>query len=533
MSFTSCPNDNSIGPSVQGCRNDFDFTLKFERIFFTILPSTLFILLSIPRIIVLVRRPTVVGGINLQCIKLVAIIIYSILQLANLVLSSLVTTRAMDLSIVSSAVSLIAALCMLGLSFFEHSRSPRPSVMLNTFLISTILFDAAQVRSLWLSAHTFREITIARIFTAAAVWKIVLILSESWQKLQWLRWNRKDHSPEETSGVFGLATFSWLNPLFISGYKKVLAVPDLFPLDKSLSVEALQETSRGIEPERYQGRNHGLARALGSTLVVPLLMPVAPRIALLALVFCQPFLLEALLNNLGESETNQIANRGYGLIGATLIIYTGIPIANALYWYFQERLLCMIRAYLAAEVYRKTIQAKVSTTDNLAALTLMSADIERVRMGLMEFHEFWANPIQAGLACWLLQKKLGASFAVPIVVIALCVASSTVLMRYIGPRQLAWMQKIQKRIGHTANVVGNMKHLKISGLECPVEDAINELRQEELRVGGRFRWFLVVSVGIGFTPVLLAPVVTLAVTSRNLDVTTIFTSISRCRRSFN
>ncbi|OHW98365.1 ABC transporter [Colletotrichum incanum] len=228
----------------------------------------------------------------------------------------------------------------------------------------------------------------------------------------------------------------------------------------------------------------------------------------------------------GNPVLSATANRGYGLIGATAIIYTGIPIANALYWYFQERLLCMIRAHLAAAVYRKTIQAKVSTTDNLAAVTLMSADIERVRMGLMEFHEFWANPIQAGLACWLLQKKLGASFAVPIVVVALCVASSTVLMRYIGPRQLAWMQKIQKRIGHTANVIGNMKHLKISGLEGPVEDTINSLRLEELRVGGRFRWFLVILVGIGFTPVLLAPVVTLAVTSRNLDVTTIFTSVS-------
>ncbi|CCF34126.1 ABC transporter [Colletotrichum higginsianum] len=524
MNFASCPSDDSIGPSVQGCRNDFDFTLKFERIFLTILPSTLFAVLSIPRTIVLVCRPKVVGGVKFQCVKLAAIAIYAILQLVNLILN--VAAQATELSTVSFVVSFIAALCMLGLSFFEHSRSPRPSVLLNTFLISTILLDAAQVRTLWLSAGTNLEITIARTFTAAAVWKIVLILSESWEKLPWLRWNRKDHSPEETSGLFGLATFSWLNSLFVSGYKKVLAVPDLFPLDKSLSVETLQETTRRLEPERFREKSHDLARALGSTLVVPLLMPVAPRIALLGLVFCQPFLLEALLHNLEEQETSQVANRGYGLIGATFIVYTGIPIANALYWYFQERLLCMIRAYLAAAVYRKTIQAKVSTPDNSAALTLMSADIERVRMGLMEFHEFWANPIQAGLACWLLQKKLGASFAVPIVIISLCVASSTVLMRYIGPRQLAWMQKIQERIGHTANVIGNMKHLKISGLEAPVEDTINSLRLEELKVGGRFRWFLVASVGIGFTPVLVAPVITLAVTARDLDVTTIFTSIS-------
>ncbi|KAF3807197.1 ABC transporter FUM19 [Colletotrichum gloeosporioides] len=526
MNFIYCPNDDSIGPSVQGCRNDFDFTLKFERIFLAILPATLFIALSTSRIIILVRRPKIVGGISFQCIKLAATTIYAVLQLVNLILNSTVTARATPLSTVASALSLIAALCMPVLSFFEHSRSPRPSILLNTFLISTILLDAAQVRSLWLSAVTFREITIARVFTAAAAWKIVLVVLESWQKLPWIPWDRKDHSPEETSGVFGLATFSWLNPLFMCGYKRVLTVPDLFPLDKSLSVKTLQDTTRRLEPQRFQGQSHGLARALGKRLVAPLLLPIAPRIVLLGLVFCQPFLLEALLSFLEDPKANQYANRGYGLIGATFIVYMGIPIANALYWYFQERLLCAIRAYLAAAVYRKTLQAKISTADNSAALTLMSADIERIRMGLMEFHEFWANPIQAGLACWLLEKKLGASFAVPIVLIMLCIASSSILMRYIGPRQMAWMEKIQKRISHTANVFGNMKSLKISGLEVPVEDIINSLRLDELKVGSRFRWFLVISVGIGFTPVLLAPVFTLAFTARDLDVTTIFTSIS-------
>ncbi|KAH0437123.1 ABC multidrug transporter [Colletotrichum camelliae] len=526
MNFMSCPNDDSIGPSVQGCRDDFDFTLKFERIFLAILPTTLFISLSIPRIIILVRRPKVVGGVSFQCIKLAATTIYAVLQLANLILNSTATARATALSTVASALSLIAALCMLGLSFFEHSRSPRPSILLNTFLISTALLDAAQVRSLWLSAVTFREVTIARTFSAAATWKIVLIVLESWRKLPWIPWDRKDHSPEETSGVFALATFSWLNPLFMCGYKRVLTVPDLFPLDKSLSVKTLQGTTRRLEPQHFQGQSHGLARALGRSLLAPLLLPVVPRIVLLGLVFCQPFLLEALLNFLNDPKISQYANRGYGLIGATLIVYMGIPIANALYWYFQERLLCAIRAYLAAVVYRKTLQAKISTTDNSAALTLMSADIERVRMGLMEFHEFWANPIQAGLACWLLEKKLGASFAVPIVLILLCIASSAILMRYIGPRQMAWMEKIQKRISHTANVFGNMKSLKISGLEVPVEDTINSLRLDELKIGGRFRWFLVISVGIGFTPVLLAPVFTLAFTAQDLDITTIFTSIS-------
>jgi ATP-binding cassette, subfamily C (CFTR/MRP), member 1 len=49
---------------------------------------------------------------------------------------------------------------------------------------------------------------------------------------------------------------------------------------------------------------------------------------------------------------------------------------------------------------------------------------------------------------------------------------------------------------------------------------------EELTIGNKFRTLIVMAVGIGFIPVLLSSVFTFAVTSRNLDVTTIFTSIS-------
>ncbi|KAK2605549.1 hypothetical protein N8I77_008378 [Diaporthe amygdali] len=186
----------------------------------------------------------------------------------------------------------------------------------------------------------------------------------------------------------------------------------------------------------------------------------------------------------------------------------------------------MVRGCLVSAVYHKTTQAPVSASDDSAAVTLMSSDIERIRTGLMSLHEFWASPIQAAVACWLLQRQLGAAFAAPVVVIAICVACSVLMMRFIGPRQVAWMQRIQKRVGHTANVIGNMKHLKISGMMGVVEESVQQLRVNELKVGGKFRVFVLVAVAIGFTPVLLGPVFTFAVTTRSLDATTIFTSIS-------
>lgn len=74
MLFSACANanDQSLGPSVQGCRGDFDFTVKFEQLFFSITPSAIFIIASLWRTALLVRKPTIVGAPLLRLTKLVS-----------------------------------------------------------------------------------------------------------------------------------------------------------------------------------------------------------------------------------------------------------------------------------------------------------------------------------------------------------------------------------------------------------------------------------------------------------------------------
>lgn len=71
MELLRCVNDVSFGPAVEGCRGNFDFTLKFEKIILSILPSAIFIALSVPRGIYLVRRPIIVGGTTFRFTKIV------------------------------------------------------------------------------------------------------------------------------------------------------------------------------------------------------------------------------------------------------------------------------------------------------------------------------------------------------------------------------------------------------------------------------------------------------------------------------
>ena len=63
--------DDSFGPTISVCRRGFDFTLLFEQSFLSVVPSSLFILISIVRLQILWAKPQKVGGVSLQQLKLV------------------------------------------------------------------------------------------------------------------------------------------------------------------------------------------------------------------------------------------------------------------------------------------------------------------------------------------------------------------------------------------------------------------------------------------------------------------------------
>lgn len=450
----------------------------------------------------------------------------SALQLTLLVLSIVNNGTYKAFFVSASALDLLSGLGLMFMSLLEHARSPRPSILISFYLALTLLLDAAQTRTLWLASRAQIEVTFSRLYTSALAVKAVSLLLESRNKSRWIAWDTKEHSPEETSGLFGLGAFLWLNRLFLSGYAKVLTVGDLYPLDPAMGAETLDKRlARHWQNPTSASRSkkYGLARALAEALAVPILLPVVPRAAMSAFQFCQSFLINALLSYL--EEPNPSKNAGYGLIGATFLIYLGIAISFALYWYYQERAMYMARGALVAAIYSKTTEVGLPAADN-SALTLMSGDIERIIAGFLNVHELWANTAQVAVACWLLSRQIGLAFLAPLVVVAACAACSTALARLTGPRQRAWMEEIQRRVGLTSAVVGQMKGLKMSGLAGPVGKLIQQMRVDELRAGARFRMILSFTAALGVTPLCISPVMAFAFASRTLGVTAIFTSMS-------
>ncbi|KAH8728019.1 putative ABC multidrug transporter [Phaeosphaeriaceae sp. PMI808] len=503
----------------------FDFNIQFEQLFFSIVPSALFIVLSLWRIPVQMRRPTVVNAPVFQRIKAGAIAAYVVLELTLLILATSGPIHVTRMFLAASALKLVSAIFMIFLSLVDHSKCIRPSILLNIYLFFTLLLDGTQARTLFLSSKGKPEHTYSNYFVAAVALKAVLLLLESKQKSSWLCRDEKELSPEETGGIFSLGIYAWLTKLFRLGYSKILTIDDLYPLDSEMTAKKLHDAFSEYVDYSKLGKRHkfGLVKVLCRTLLVPLLLPVLPRLALVVFTLSQALMIEKLLEYLAEPELD--TNTGYGFIGAAFFIYSGIAVSTGIYWYYQNRFRTMVRSILVTEIFMKAMKDPIGISDD-AALTLMSTDIERIRVGTRALHETWASALQAGVAAWLLYEQLGVVFVAALALIVFCFTGLGILISFTGDSQRAWMTGVQKRVGLTATVIASMKSLKISGLTAPISSFVQSLRVQELAAGARFRKIFICAALFSFVPLLLSPPVTFAFGSQPLTSATMFTSLA-------
>lgn len=202
------------------------------------------------------------------------------------------------------------------------------------------------------------------------------------------------------------------------------------------------------------------------------------------------------------------------------------PSLTYMYRYFHHRMITMVRSILVTETFIKATKARIGSSEDGAALTLMSTDIERIDMGLQPLHDIWVSTIQVALASWMLYIRLGVVFVAPIGIVIICFVGLAILMRFNGDSQRGWMAGVQKRVGLTATVIANMKNLKISGLSAPVRDFVQKLRVEELAAASRSRKIIIVAGIFAFSPMLLSPPLAFAFAQRTLDARRMFTSLS-------
>ncbi|KXH47176.1 hypothetical protein CSIM01_06458 [Colletotrichum simmondsii] len=552
--------DDAFGPIVQHCRDGFDFTLTFEQCLFTILPASLLILIAPLRFRYLGRLPYAVNGTTLRLTKQAAIAILAVLQLVLvglwsthrrgniIVVGGDSGSRLRAVSIAASCASFAATVMFAGLSYIEHAKSLKPSSILNTYILVSLVLDGAILRTMWLS-HL--SVAISAVFAASFACKAAVVILEAQEKTRYLvpssSASGRSYSPEETSGIYSRGLFWWLTPLLLTGFRRLLKPLDLFVLDGSMSAAALNErfwlhwnklppssVSTGDDQPGDASRSsskYRLIRACIVTLKWQLLAVVLPRLFLLGFTICQPLILNRFLEFLqNPSET---ANYGYGLVGAYGLVYLGISISSSFYWHAAFRCLTMLRGVLVAAIYTKTTELRVAPGDDSAAVTLMSTDVEAIIRAWREVHEFWANTIQIALATWILSTHLGYAASGPIIVSVFALGATVFLAPSAQKYQIIWVEKVQKRIGITSAMIGHIKSIKMSGLTQKLSKTLADLRLAEMRAATPFRVIGAVTSAVAQVPLMIAPVVAFAmyttIASKDgqaLDATKLFAALS-------
>ena len=130
---------------------------------------------------------------------------------------------------------------------------------------------------------------------------------------------------------------------------------------------------------------------------------------------------------------------GYGLIGATVIVFIGIRVSyiflvalvlplslahrsvqtsRSSYQHLGYRTTTMLRSGLMALVYQHMMNLPPGSREESGAMSLMGPEHrDACRYFQSIVCETWANVVQLGLTRWLLKTQVGAVFIVPVVVV--------------------------------------------------------------------------------------------------------------------
>lgn len=251
---------------------------------------------------------------------------FAALQVALLVLVATLRPVGGRTLLASVALDLLSALGLILLLDLEHVRSVRPSFLVSAYLSITLLFDLARVRTAWLLLDN-RPYS-ALLSTSLAV-KLVLLVLVSVEKQKWLLSAEKYHSAESMSGLFTRAFFTWLNSLLWRGHSASLAGDDLPAVHEKLLSSGLSVRFADTWAQSNKTGQNALLWAVIKCLRWEMAAIAFPRLCAVGFSLAQPFLIGEVVSVLQQTDPFSLYV-GYGLIGATAIVFVGIAVSYLL-----------------------------------------------------------------------------------------------------------------------------------------------------------------------------------------------------------
>jgi ABC-type multidrug transport system fused ATPase/permease subunit len=291
-------------------------------------------------------------------------------------------------------------------------------------------------------------------------------------------------SPYGKATLVQLVTFSWLNPLFVLGFKKPLEpdeIPDVDNKDSARflshsfneSLEHVKERDGTTNPSIYKAIYLFIRKKAAINAFFAVVTAVASYVG--------PYLIEDFVTFLSQKSTRSLES-GYLLALAFLGAKMVETIAQR-QWIFGARQLGLrLRAALISRIYKKGLvlssRSRQSRTSG-EIINYMSVDIQRITDLIWYLNILWMLPIQISLAIYILHTTLGlgslGALAATLTVMACNIPLTRLQKRY----QSKIMEAKDNRMKATSEVLRNMKTLKLQAWDSQFLNSLEGLRKIE------------------------------------------------------
>ncbi|XP_045532542.1 multidrug resistance-associated protein 1 isoform X4 [Pieris brassicae] len=318
----------------------------------------------------------------------------------------------------------------------------------------------------------------------------------------------KNQCPETASGYPSRLTFSWFDPLALTGFKRSLVESDLWALNPQDSSEEIvprfakyweralkkRDAATGTKATysktsasvNFKSENEmkpasilpALCLAFGGEFFFGALLKLFNDL----LMFVSPQLLRLLI---GFVESNETIWKGY--LYAVALLACAIAQTLLLAHYFTRMYLVgmRIRTALTNAIYRKSLRIsnaakKDSTVGEI--VNLMSVDAQRFLELMAYINMIWSAPLQITLALYFLWGILGPSVLAGLAVMIVLIPVNGLIANRVKTLQIRQMKYKDERVKLMNEILNGIKVLKMYAWEPSFEDQVIKIRNKEMNV---------------------------------------------------
>ncbi|XP_050673788.1 multidrug resistance-associated protein 1 isoform X2 [Leptidea sinapis] len=318
----------------------------------------------------------------------------------------------------------------------------------------------------------------------------------------------KNQCPESASGFPSRLTFSWLDPLALTGFRRSLTENDLWalnPEDSSKEVvprfdkfwektlrkrEAVNGTkatysktsaSVNFKPESEK-KPASILPALCLAFGGQFLFGASLKLINDVLMFLSPQLLKLLI---GFVEGDEPVWKGY-LYALALVACASVQTMLLGHYFTRMYLVGMkIRTALTSAIYRKSLRIsnaarKESTVGEI--VNLMAVDAQRFLELTAYLNMIWSAPLQIALALYFLWAILGPSVLAGLAVMIVLIPVNGLIANRVKTLQIRQMKYKDERVKLMNEVLNGIKVLKMYAWEPSFEEQILKIRNKEMNV---------------------------------------------------